>query len=101
MAMLNDLLFRLRSLFLRTQVEEEMSEELRFHFDHQVEKLIATGLSREEAQRRARLAIGGDDKIKEEIREARGVGFVETTLQDLRYGLRMLRKNSGLTIVVS
>jgi len=97
--MINDLLFRLRSLFLRKQVEEEMSEELRFHFEHQVEKYMEAGLSREEAQRRARLTIGGDDAIKEQIRYARGVGFVETSLQDLRYGMRMLRKNPGFTVV--
>ena len=97
--MLNDLLFRLRSLFRRTQIEEEMGDELRFHFDHQVEKYVATGLSLQEAQRRARLTMGGEDKIKEDVREARGVSFVETLLQDLHYGARMLRKNPSFTIV--
>ena len=97
--MLNDLLFRLRSLFRREQVEGEMNEELRFHFERQVEKFAASGMAREEAQRRARLAIGGEDKIKEDVREARGVSFIETLLQDLHYGARMLRKNPSFTVV--
>ena len=97
--MLNDLVFRLRSLFLRKQVEEEMSEELRFHFDQQVAKYVASGLSREEAERRARLAMGGEDKIKEDVRKARGIGFIETSLQDLHYGVRMMRKNPSFTVV--
>ena len=97
--MLNDLLFRLRALFRREQVETEMSEELRFHFERQVEKYVAGGLSRAEAERRARLVIGGEDKVKEEIREARGVGFIETLLQDLHYGARMLRKNPSFAVV--
>src|SRR5690349_5083544 len=97
--MLNDLLFRLRSLFRREQVESEMNEELRFHFERQVVKYVASGLAREEAQRCARLAIGGEDKIKEDVRKARGVGAVETLLQDLHYGARMLRKNPSFTVV--
>src|SRR5437868_568701 len=97
--MLDNLQFRLRSLFRREHVEEEMNEELRFHYEHQVEKYAASGLSREEAQRRARFAIGGEDKIKEDVREARGVSFVETLLQDLHYGARMLRKNPSFTVV--
>jgi hypothetical protein len=96
---LSDVIFRLRSLFQRERVEEEMNEELRFHFERQVEKYVATGLSREEAKRRARLMIGGEDKVKEEVREARGVGFVETLIQDLGYGVRMLRKNPSFTVV--
>jgi len=97
--MLSDLLFRLRSFFQRNRVEEEMNEELCFHFERQVEKYVASGLPRAEAERRARLTIGGEDKIKEDVREARGVGFVETSIQDLRYGVRMLRKNPSFTIV--
>jgi putative ABC transport system permease protein len=95
--MFNDLLFRLRSLFLRDTVESEAEAELRFHFEQQVEKYIKSGRTREEATRRARLEFGGHEQLKEEIRDARGVNPIETLLQDIRYGLRIL----GRTPVIS
>ena len=55
--MLNDLLFRFRSLFRRGAIESEADTELRFHFDQQVEKNLKSGWTREEAVRRARLGV--------------------------------------------
>lgn len=71
--MLSDIWMRLRPLFRRQSVEQELEEELRFHFEQQVEKFAAEGLSLSEAQRRARLVIGGAEQIKEECRDARGM----------------------------
>src|SRR5579863_8164079 len=96
--MLTDLLYRLRSLFRRNAVEGELDEELRFHFNEQVEKFVRSGLDRAEAVRRARLAFGGVEQVKEECREARGVFTLETLLRDLGYALRMWRKNPGFAL---
>jgi predicted permease len=93
--MLSDFLFRLRAIFRRDSLERELDEELRFHFEREVAKHLATGWSLDEATRHARLQFGGHEQVKEECREARGVGFLETLFQDLRYGARTLRKNLG------
>jgi putative ABC transport system permease protein len=97
--MLEDALFRLRTLLRRRAAEEELDHELQFHFDKAVEKFIAMGLTESEARRGARLSFGGVQEVKEECREARGTSRVEETLQDLRYAVRGLRRNLGMTAV--
>ena len=57
--MLSDLIFRLRSLFRRSAVENELDDELQFHLEQQVEKHVRSGLTREDAMRQARLEFGG------------------------------------------
>jgi predicted permease len=76
----------------RSQMESEMDAEVRFHVQTYSEELIRGGVPPEEAQRRAALEFGGAEKIKEECRDVRGADFFESLLQDLRYGLRTLRK---------
>src|SRR5271168_3480314 len=97
--MLSDLLYRVRALFRRDNVEAELADELRFHFEQQVEKYVKAGLTREEATRQTCLVFGGLDQVKEDCRDARGVRFLETLAQDVRYGLRLLRKHPGFTVV--
>src|ERR1700675_2982679 len=96
--MFSDLWFRLRALFRRGAMEAEMDEELRSHFENQVAKHVASGMTREEAVRRARLEFGGYEQLKEECRDARGVSLVETIVQDLRYALRILRSSLGFRV---
>ncbi len=98
--MLTDLLYRFRALFHRNVVEGELDEELRFHFDEQVEKYVTLGLSREEAVRRSRIEFGGLETVKDECREARGVMLVDTALQDVRYALRGFRRTPGFAVTV-
>ena len=97
--MLSDLAVRWRALFRRATVERELDHELRFHFERQVDRYVQSGLPPEEAMRRARLEFGTMDGVKEDCREVRGVHFIETLGQDVHYGLRVLRKNPGFTVV--
>jgi putative ABC transport system permease protein len=95
---ISDLLFRLRALFRHKSMEADLDNELRAHLERQVEKYVQSGLSVEEAKRQARLEFGGLDQVKEECRDARGVNLIQTTIQDLRYGLRQLRRSPAFTI---
>ncbi len=88
-------------LFHRRQHEEQLEKELRHHLDLHISDLIAQGYSPEEAQRQARLALGGPEQVKEMCRDARGTRWLEELIQDLRIGVRMMRKNPGFTLVVT
>jgi predicted permease len=91
---------RLKSIFRRRRVEEELDEELQFHLERRIEEGMASGLSPEEARWRALRAMGGLDQRKEEIRDARRIHWLTDFVDDLRYAVRSLGRAPGLTAFV-
>ena len=92
---------RLRSLFRRRRVEQELDDEIRYHLDRQIEEYIAKGMTSEDASSAALRDLGGVERRKEECRDMRRVKLIEDMAQDVRYGLRVLRKNPGFTAVAA
>jgi macrolide transport system ATP-binding/permease protein len=62
---------RIRRLFLKSRVENDLDQELHFHLDPQIAEFVAAGISPEEARRRAKLEFGGLERVKEEVRDTR------------------------------
>jgi hypothetical protein len=88
---------RCRSLFRPQRVEEELDEELRFHLEQQIRDHLDRGLTRDEATRTARLALGGLEQQKDACRDARHTEWIDSTWRDVRFGMRSLRRTPGFT----
>lgn len=94
----NGLRTRLRLLFARGAAESRMNEEIGFHLEMEAERLVREeGLHPAEARRRARVAFGGVERTKEELRSSRGLAWLSGLRLDLKLGARMLVKYPVLT----
>jgi putative ABC transport system permease protein len=91
------LILRLRSLFAPRLVEEELDEELRYHFEREIEKYMGAGLNAKEARYAAQRSMGATEQRKEECRDWRGVRWIEDTLLDLKYSVRSLANMPNFT----
>jgi hypothetical protein len=89
---------RLRSIFRRARVEQDLDDELRYHLEMKIEENAARGMTGAEARRSAMVALGGIDLRKEQCRDARGLLWLEQLLKDLRFGARLVLARCGVQI---
>ena len=97
--MISNLKYRFGALFRRGQMNGELDAELREHLEQETAKNVRLGFSADEARRRALIAFGGVEQTRQQVRDSRGISAIEHLIQDLRYGLRSLRKNRVFTVV--
>jgi predicted permease len=98
-AFLKSVASRFRAQASSETIDREFQRELDTHLELATQENIRRGMSPEEAARAARIRLGGSTQLKETNRELRGLPFIETALQDLRFAFRMLRKNPGFSAI--
>src|SRR5215471_13161948 len=91
----NDIRYRVRALLRRDVAERDLNAEIEDHLERQAAFLEGAGWPRADARRQARLVFGGLEGIKDDTREAWGTVAIESALQDIRYGIRQLRRNAA------
>ncbi len=90
----------LRNLFSNGRVEQELDQEVHAHLQLLIDENIRTGMSPEEAQRAARIELGGAEQVKQQVREQRLGDSLHSWIADFRFGARQLHKNPGFTVTV-
>lgn len=99
MTILADIIERVRSIIFHRRDERELAEELAFHADMQAEHLEQQGLAESEARRRSALALGGVERIKEDVRDARGTRGLHDVTRDIAFAVRTLSRDPGFATV--
>src|ERR1700710_2479735 len=94
---LRHLAARLQAFFRNSELDHDFDDELHAHVALLTEEHVRRGKARDEAERVAYLEVGGRARLREDHRETRGVPFLDTLLQDLRYTFRTLRRDTGFT----
>src|SRR5918992_5399494 len=99
MRQIRALLARVGGLFDKAARDRELDHELESHLLMQIDDNVRAGMTPDEARRQALLRFDGVESVKETYRDRRGIPLLETTLQDARYAIRVLRRNRGATVV--
>ncbi len=100
MTRLRSFFSRIRALFRRQELDERIDEELHFHVEMETAENIHRGMSEHETRRQALMDSGGVEQVKEAHRDVRGVPFLESLIQDIRFALRSFRRDPGFTATV-
>jgi predicted permease len=95
------LCLRMVGSFRKLSLERQLDDELQVHLEMLVEENVRRGMPPEEARYAALRNFGGIEQAKEQYRDQSGITMIETLLQDLRYGLRQMRRSPGLTAVIT
>ena len=99
MARLKFFLRRLQALWRSEQVHGEIADEMQFHLEQRAAENVRRGMAPHAAQAEARQRFGHLTQIREEAYDVRSAGWIEGFLQDVRFGLRMLRRNPGFSLL--
>jgi putative ABC transport system permease protein len=97
--LLRTFIHRVGSFFRRRELDDDMNAEMHSHLQMAVDLNVRKGMARDEARRQAIIGFGGVENIKETYRDQRGLPLLETTLQDIRFGFRMLRRSPGFSLL--